>query len=75
MWMEESIGTKVNQNRVEEASGTGAGVVAASCPFCVTMLADGVNETGRQDDLRVLDVAQIVEGQLAVEDRADPEST
>jgi Fe-S oxidoreductase len=65
MWMEESIGTKVNQNRVDEAAGSGAKVVAASCPFCITMLSDGVNETGRQDDLTVLDVSQIVEGHLA----------
>jgi len=73
MWMEESIGTKVNQNRVDEASATGAGVVAASCPFCITMLSDGVNETGRQEALRVLDVSQIVEGHLA-EGGADSES-
>jgi Fe-S oxidoreductase len=65
MWMEEKIGTKVNQSRVDEASGTGAGVVAAACPFCVTMLADGVNETGRTDQMRVLDVAQIVAEHLA----------
>lgn len=65
MWMEESIGTKVNQNRVDEAAETGAGVVAASCPFCITMLSDGINETGRQESMEVLDVAQIVEGHLA----------
>ena len=65
MWMEERIGTKVSHDRVEEAAGTGAGVVAAACPFCITMLADGVSETGRQDRMRVLDVSQIVESHLA----------
>lgn len=64
MWMEEKLGTKVNHERIGEAAATGAGVVAAGCPFCTTMLADGANETGRQDQLRVLDVAQIVEGRL-----------
>ncbi len=64
MWMEERLGTKVNHERVREAAGTGAGVVAAACPFCTTMLADGANETGRGDAFRVLDVAQIVESRL-----------
>jgi len=67
MWMEEKIGTKVSHSRVGEAAATGAGVVAASCPFCVTMLSDGVGETGRQDSLRVLDVAQIVAAHLRKE--------
>ncbi len=67
MWMEERIGTKVNRNRVDEAATTGAGVVAAACPFCVTMLSDGVGETGRQATMRVLDVAQIVASHLSDE--------
>ncbi len=65
MWMEEKIGTKVNRNRVEEAAATGAGIVAAACPFCITMLSDGVSETGREESLAVMDVAQIVAGRLA----------
>jgi Fe-S oxidoreductase len=63
MWLEEKLGTRVNQNRVDEAAATlGAkgGVVAVGCPFCMTMLRDGVNETGREETLRVLDVAEIV---------------
>jgi Fe-S oxidoreductase len=63
MWLEEKLGTRVNQNRVEEAAatlGASGGVVAVSCPFCMTMLRDGVNETGREEELRVLDVAEIV---------------
>jgi Fe-S oxidoreductase len=64
MWMEESIGSKVNENRVAEAATTGAGVVAAACPFCTTMLSDGAAATGRQESLRVLDVAQIVADRL-----------
>ena len=63
MWLDEKLGTRVNQNRVDEASATlgpAGGVVAVSCPFCMTMLRDGVNETGREETLRVLDVAEIV---------------
>jgi Fe-S oxidoreductase len=74
MWLEEKLGTRVNQARVEEAAATlgGGGVVAAACPFCITMLKDGAAETGRDESLRVLDVAEIaaaalrpVEGGLA----------
>ena len=68
MWMEESLGTKVNVNRVDEAAGTGAALVASACPFCMTMLADGVNETGRAETLSVQDVAQIVESRMARKD-------
>ncbi|HEX9289943.1 MAG TPA: (Fe-S)-binding protein [Anaeromyxobacteraceae bacterium] len=63
MWLEEKLGTRVNQNRVDEAAATlgeAGGVVAVGCPFCMTMIRDGVNETGREEKLRVLDVAEIV---------------
>jgi Fe-S oxidoreductase len=63
MWLEEKLGTRVNQNRVDEAArtlGDAGGVVAVGCPFCMTMLRDGVNETGREEKLRVMDVAEIV---------------
>ena len=64
MWMEERIGTKVSVNRTEEAAATSASVVATACPFCMTMLADGAAETGRQETLRVLDLAQILRSRL-----------
>ncbi len=63
MWLEEKLGTRVNQNRVEEAAATlgeAGGVVATGCPFCLTMVKDGISETGREERLRVLDVAEIV---------------
>ena len=62
-WLEEKLGTRVNQNRVDEAAATlgePGGVVATGCPFCLTMMKDGVNETGREETLRVMDVAEIV---------------
>jgi Fe-S oxidoreductase len=64
MWMEERIGTKVNVARVDEAASTPASLVASACPFCMTMLTDGVNETGRAESLRVQDVAQVVADRL-----------
>ncbi len=63
MWLEEKLGTRVNRNRVDEAArilGEAGGVVAVGCPFCMTMLRDGVAETGREEKLSVLDVAEVV---------------
>jgi len=61
-WLEEKLGTRVNRNRVDEAAATlGAkgGVVATGCPFCLTMMKDGIADAGREETLRVLDVAEI----------------
>jgi Fe-S oxidoreductase len=63
MWLEEKLGSRINQNRVEEASrtlGETGGVVAVGCPFCLTMLKDGVAELGKEEKMRVVDVAEIV---------------
>jgi Fe-S oxidoreductase len=63
MWLEERLGTRVNQARVAEAAATlgpSGGVIAAACPFCITMLRDGVAELGQEDRLQVLDVAELV---------------
>jgi Fe-S oxidoreductase len=64
MWMEESIGKRVNMDRTEEALGTGADVVSTACPFCMIMLDDAVRAHGR-DDVQVLDVSQVVERSLS----------
>jgi len=63
MWLEEKLGTRINQNRVAEAAralGEAGGVVATGCPFCLTMVRDGVNELGQEEKLRVMDLAEIV---------------
>jgi Fe-S oxidoreductase/nitrate reductase gamma subunit len=67
MWLEEKLGSRVNHARVEEAAaavGQDGGVVAVGCPFCLTMLKDGIAETGREERLQVLDVAEIVASAL-----------
>jgi Fe-S oxidoreductase len=64
MWMEESIGKRINIERVEEAISTGARTVAAACPFCLTMLSDGVTAKKASgeaaDDVEVMDVASVL---------------
>lgn len=61
MFKEEEKGTtRVNWNRTAEAIGTGANVIAAACPFCNTMLTDGVKVNDKEGEVVVLDVAEIV---------------
>lgn len=61
MFKEEEKGTtRVNFERGREAVATGASVIAANCPFCMTMLTDGVKEEGKEDQVAVLDIAEII---------------
>jgi Fe-S oxidoreductase/nitrate reductase gamma subunit len=58
MWMEETIGTKVNDERAREAISTGASRVATACPFCYIMLDDGVKAAGVEEtEVRVADIS------------------
>ena len=58
MWMEEDIGTKVNDERAREAIATGASRVATACPFCYIMLDDGVKGAGKDEsEIKVGDIA------------------
>jgi Fe-S oxidoreductase len=61
MFKEEEKGeTRVNVERSREAIGTGASVIAAACPFCNTMMTDGVKLAEKEDTVQVLDIAEIV---------------
>ncbi len=59
MFMEETIGSRINNVRAEQVVETGAACVASSCPFCATMLSDGIMETDRQ--IPIKDIAQIID--------------
>ncbi len=65
MWMEERQGKKVNLDRVDEALAVGTDVVGVGCPFCHVMLGDGIAERGADADIRVRDIAQILEEVVA----------
>lgn len=61
MWKEEEKGTKrVNVKRIEEAIDTEAPIIAANCPYCITMLMDGVKAKEQEENLEVLDIAEMV---------------
>jgi heterodisulfide reductase subunit D len=66
MFKEEEAGTtRVNFERAEQALETGATVIAANCPFCTTMLTDGVKNKEKEDSVVVMDIAEMVAASLA----------
>ena len=66
MWMEETIGKRINVERVDEALTLKPEVIAAGCPFCQVMLNDGVNGYGVGDKVKVLDVAEFVADKMGL---------
>ena len=66
MFKEDEKGTsRVNWERTDDVIESGAVIVAAACPFCNTMLTDGVNMKEKKDSIQVLDVAEMVAASLA----------
>ncbi|MFN7117255.1 MAG: (Fe-S)-binding protein [Saprospiraceae bacterium] len=61
MWKEDEPGKKrINVERAEEALATGAEIIALNCPFCLTMLTDGVKAKDKQDDVMVYDLSELI---------------
>lgn len=60
MFMEEHEGKRVNIERTEEALKTGATTISTACPFCMTMITDGVKAKEKSEEVKVKDVAEIV---------------
>jgi Fe-S oxidoreductase len=60
MWMEERVGKRVNIERTEEALSLNPNVIASACPFCMTMMTDGVKAKEASDTVQVKDVAELV---------------
>ncbi len=61
MWMEETLGKRINHLRVEQLGESGASVVATACPYCLTMLEDGIKEKGMEGKMSVMDITEILE--------------
>lgn len=59
-WMDLKQGERVNVARTDQAAATGAGTIATGCPFCMQMMEDGVNLTGREDQIVVKDIAEVL---------------
>ena len=67
MWMEETRGTRINESRTAQALATGASTVATECPFCMTMLKDGLEaaQSGTDGTVRAIDIAELLAESLA----------
>ena len=71
MWMEETRGTRINAERTRQALETGAETVITECPFCMTMMKDGLADaqsaSGRtgNGEVSARDVAEVLAGSLA----------
>lgn len=66
MFKEDEPGTKrINIERTEDALATGASVIASACPFCNTMMTDGVKNKEKEQEVAVLDIAELIAADLA----------
>jgi Fe-S oxidoreductase len=60
MWLEETIGKRINVERAEEIVEQKVNNVAVACPFCLTMIEDGMKELSKENDVKTLDIAELV---------------
>ncbi len=64
MFMEEHIGKRINHERCDQALKTNAKTIATGCPFCMTMMNDGIKDKGLEESIQVKDIAEIVSERL-----------
>ena len=65
MWMEETIGKRINLERAEEIVGKQVANVAVGCPFCLTMLEDGMKELEKEEEIKTQDICELVAKNMA----------
>ena len=66
MWMEETIGARINVTRVEQALSSNPSVIATACPYCTVMMTDGVAHHGKEEEIVVKDIAELVSEALVI---------
>ena len=66
MWLEESIGTRINEERTQEALDSKLSLVATACPYCLTMFEDGLKAKDAVESVKVKDVAELVSESLGL---------
>ena len=74
MWMEEEPSKRVNINRAKEVAESGASAVAVGCPFCHTMLSDGLKAVGKDEAIQVMDLAVVVAAALPDAPKAEAQA-
>ncbi|GAI58471.1 unnamed protein product [marine sediment metagenome] len=66
MWLEENIGKRISEMRIEQAVKTKARIVATACPFCLQMFDDAIKAKGFEDSLKAMDIAELVAAAIAL---------
>lgn len=61
MWMEENIGKRINQMRTDQAIQAKVMLIGTACPYCLTMLRDGIKEMGKAETMAAYDLSELVE--------------
>jgi Fe-S oxidoreductase len=72
MWMEEDIGERINDLRTDQAIAVKADTVAVACPFCLTMISDGIKDRQMTEKMVSLDIAEIVAKAMGLEEAKPP---
>jgi len=72
MWMEEDIGDRINNMRTDQAIAVKADTIAVACPFCLTMLSDGIKDKQMSEKMVSLDIAEIVLKSMGMEEVKAP---
>ena len=60
MFLEDEEGGRINEERTQEALNTNAGTIASACPFCMTMITDGVKHFEKIDQVSIKDISEII---------------
>ena len=71
MFMEEKIGSRINNVRVEQLLEAKPQIIASNCPFCMTMLSDGVGAADKKDSVKTKDIAELIADRLILPAPAD----
>ena len=72
MWMEEDIGERINDMRTDQAIEKNADTIAVGCPFCLTMMEDGIKDREKEESMTALDIAEIVWNAMGLEETEAP---
>lgn len=68
MWMEEDQGERINDLRTDQAIEAQADTVAVACPFCLTMISDGIKDRQKEESMEAQDIAEIVWASMGLEE-------
>jgi len=60
MWLEEDIGKRINEMRTDQALEKNPDTIATGCPYCLTMLDDGIKAREKEESVKCLDISEII---------------